>query len=240
MTKIEEIISTAKETTGGLLYSLESYVPIIDSVGDYIGTMIPLSSSACNNPKIYTTMAAWRKKHMEWFLTYFKATPKKTQKWLNEVYLPDKNKLLFLLYTYPATKPIGHYGFISASGKHATLDNGLRGRSGGAKGFMHYMEIAFLSWLFGTLGMETVNLWVVSHNEAVQRWHLSVGYSYGKVRKLSKILTPDKKVQLLIDSDEGEPVDFQYLEFVHSREALIEKHPWVTDVYPFCRQAGKN
>ncbi len=206
-------------------------IPIFHPDGRQVGDMRCIDWGISFNPEIIRSMVDWRQKSMQWFCTQFTATYERTSNWLKTVYLPANDKILFLIYSYPDNKLIGHYGIMNITDTSAETDNGLRGTPHGVKGIMTYAEIAMLAWMFGVLRMTGANLWLFSHNKPTFDWHSRSGYEIGRYKKLRRITTPDT-VRYVPDTDEGEPVYFQYMEMVISKKRLLEAHPWVRDVYP--------
>jgi hypothetical protein len=195
----------------------------------FIGYLVPVDHQMCNSRFISEVFSQWRNKHMDCFLSSFPATPQRTRNWLNNVYLPDPDRILFAGYSYPEFELVCHYGMDNVTDTHAEMDNGLRGNPTGAKGFMTYMEIALLSLMFGMTSIHTVNLYILSDNEPVKRWHERVGYTYGKVHKLTEEVKGD--TTYLVPDGKGKPVDVEYWEMVITKEQLVAKHPWVKNTY---------
>jgi RimJ/RimL family protein N-acetyltransferase len=207
-------------------------ISIRNQDGRLVGEMRCIDQGIFNHPEIIQSMVDWRQKSMEWFCTQFTATWQRTCSWLYNTYLPADDKILFLIYSMPDDELIGHYGIMNATDTSAETDNGLRGSPHGVKGIMTYAEIGMLAWMFGVMEMTDVNLWLFSHNELTWKWHLRSGYEHGgRIEKLRRITSPDT-VSYVTDTDEGEPVDFRYMEMVITKKRLLEIHPWVKDVYP--------
>ena len=203
-------------------------LPIYDNEGTVIGLLSSLDHGNYMEPGIIGRLVYWRQENMKWFLTQFEATHQRTRNWLEQVILPSPDRIMFLIYV--GDRLMGHYGTIFHSDTHAELDNAIRGEQGGPKGLMHYMEIALLAWLFGKMGIKTANLWVLQGNEATFKWHTSVGYSMGRESPLYQ-RTGSGETVYSTSGTEDELTDLRYFEMVISREALLEKHPWVSKYY---------
>jgi len=175
--------------------------------GEVIGELSCLDCCNYRIPGIIESMTKWRQDNMKWFLTQFEATPERTRAWIEDVILPAPDRLMFLIWLGSLEDFVGHIGIMKITDNFGEIDNTLRGESRGPKGLMHYAEIALLSWMFGKMGMKTANLWLLSWNYRAIKWHLSTGFSFGN------------------RDDPG------YWEMVIDKATLLEKHPWIRDIY---------
>jgi hypothetical protein len=110
------------------------------------------------------------------------------------------------------------------------LDNLIRGRKGGDPGLIYYSELSLLSWMFGRLGYRTSNLHVFSNNQPTIKLHSSVGFSVLNSIQLTQRKLPGL-TEYLLNSNEGDSVDFSYLEMGLNRDTFIDLHPWIRSVY---------
>ena len=228
MNELHEKILAYKNSTDPLSHLT---LPIYSNEGAIIGELSCLDRGTYLEPGIIGSLVRWRQENMQWFLTQFEATHQKTRNWIENDIFPVPDRIMFLLYAYERgeNKLIGQNGLTHITENGAESDNGMRGNPGGAKGFMHYMEIALMCWMFGKLGMNTMNLWFVSHNEPTLKWHLSTGMIPGRVLPLYWKKVGDD-VKYSIDPP-GERAAFDYFEVVIDKAMLLEKHPWVTKYY---------
>lgn len=214
-------------------YETNLRIPILTEKGETIGSLRCVDklfiSPGWGYP-VSALMCKWRAENMQWFLTHFVATPDRTQKWLEEVIIPAKDRIMFLVCAADG-QLIGNYGIRDITPDHGQLDNGLRGEKGGPKGLMHYADISILSWMFWKMGMKTANLWLFAHNDRVLKWHQETGFIAG--RKVPLYVHYEENGDRVY-STQGDPAEIsglEYLEVTITPEQLLAKHPWVKEQY---------
>jgi hypothetical protein len=204
-------------------------ISVLNPDGKFIGRLACVDRGGCADPELISSLTAWRQKFMRFFLTQFEATGVRTQSWLETVVLPAPDRLLFVIVS-ESGEAIGNFGLCDLTETSGELDNLIRGRKGGDPKLIYYSELALLSWLFGRYGHEEARLHVFSNNYPTLRLHASVGFSVAETIRISKKCEPGM-IRYLLDSDEGEPLDFSYLKMTISKEVFLDRHPWIRSVY---------
>ncbi|MCK4786090.1 MAG: hypothetical protein KAV87_20195, partial [Desulfobacteraceae bacterium] len=159
----------------------------------------------------------------------FEATPERTKAWLERVVIPSVDRIFFLI-CLPDGDAIGNFGICNLVASSGELDNLIRGKKGGDSQLIYYCELALLSWMFGYLGYEKSSLHVFSNNRPTIKLHTSVGFNISQSIPLTR-RTSSGLTEYLINSEEGDAVDFSYLEMELQRETFISLYPWVRNVY---------
>lgn len=206
-------------------------LPIFVPNGEFVGMMYCVDRGMMSD-ELIRDMTKWRQGNMQWFLTQFIATESRTKAWMEQSFLPDSTRILFLIYDHHKNV-IGQYGLRSMDSELGEIDIIIRGNKGGVKGLIHYSEIAILAWMFGKLGQSKSNLFVFSHNEPTVKLHTSTSFEIVDSLRLSEGVVPNSYTHYyLVESDEGALVHFSYLEMATTKERFLTIHPWVKDVYP--------
>lgn len=187
-------------------------IPIYNKLGDKLGSMRVIDKSAAADPEIVDCLTRWRNQASSGFLTQFEATAERTKTWLDTVVIPPEDRILFMVLD-PDGSYIGHGGICNLSGSSAELDNFIRGERGADPGLMAMFEVALLRWIWNTLGVHCAVLYVFSNNWIPISNHQSLGFRIDQKHKLSMV-SEDNTRRHLIDSDEGDPVDYSYLKMV--------------------------
>lgn len=197
--------------------------------GEYIGKLVPLDELSANDQSTIAALTLWRKKSMNNFLTQFEATIERTRKWLNEVVLKDNTRILFIIVD-GAGKAVGNIGVCNISENQAELDNVIRGEKVGDPGFMFFVGIAILSWLYWGMGVDSVVLHVFSNNIRAINLYSSIGFSERQRFDLRRTCDGED-VKYLVNSINGIAVDFQYIEMVMNRSHFEFSNPWTKTLY---------
>jgi RimJ/RimL family protein N-acetyltransferase len=204
-------------------------IPVVNQDGDRIGLLACFDRELCNDLNLISSLTAWRRQYMHFFLTQFNATEVRTQSWLEHVVIPSPNRIFFVIYLL-TNEAIGNFGVCNMTEVSGELDNLIRGHEGGAKGLIYYCELAILSWMFGELGYKTSNLHVFSNNLQTIKLHSSVGFSIISSIRLYKKMAPEL-TEYLTNPDGGDLVDFNYLEMQMDKSFFLDKYPWIQNVY---------
>jgi len=199
-------------------------IPIRDSTGLPLGTLVCVDASVAEDAKILEDLTSWRSRYMRYFLTQFEASIDRTAAWLKLLVLPDRKRLLFMIHT-ESDEAIGNFALCNINAQSAELDNLIRGRKGGHAQLIFFAEIAMLSWMFNVLKMRSANLHVFSNNMKTISLHTSVGFSTTRQYGLSKI-EEDGETRYIVDGTEGEPVAFQYNLMSLERASFYGIFPW--------------
>jgi len=195
----------------------------------HIGTLACVDRGLAANIEIISALTNWRQLHMRYFLSHFEATASRTRYWLENIVIPSPNKMLFIIYLTTG-EAIGNFGICNMAATSGELDNVIRGEKVGDPRLVFYCGIALLSWMFGHLGYQNANLHVFSNNKPAMKLYSSMGFKILDSIKLTQRISPGK-TEYLLNTDEGGPVDFSYLEMGISRDAFLGQHPWVRSVY---------
>ena len=145
------------------------------------------------------------------YLTEFKATEARTQRWLTEVVGPSNNKILFMIDDMLG-RTIGHMGlgFTDWSLRSGEADNIVRGAEA-PRGTMKRALQELLSWGKETLGLEQLGVRVRSDNTA-QEFYRKVGFLEVARAALRRIEEPGM-IRWIEDSTVAKP----QLELVYMR-----------------------
>jgi RimJ/RimL family protein N-acetyltransferase len=196
---------------------------------EVIGKLTPLDELSANDQFIIAALTLWRKKFMSNFLTQFEVTIERTRRWLNEVVLKDNTRILFIIFDGTG-KAIGNIGVCNISENQAELDNVIRGEKVGDPGFMFFVGITILSWLYWGMGVDSVVLHVFSNNVRAINLYSNIGFSERQRFDLRRICEGED-VKYLVDSINGIPVDFQYVEMAMDRSHFEASNPWAKAIY---------
>lgn len=204
-------------------------IPVMNREGDHIGTLACVDRGLASNMEIVSELTAWRQQYMRYFLTQFEVTVQRTRAWLENIVIPSSDRILFVIFL-TSGEAVGNFGVCNMTASSGELDNLVRGKKGGDPRLIFYSELALLSWMFGRLDYRTSNLHVFSNNKPTIKLHSSVGFSALQSIRLTQRKLPDL-TEYLLDSEEGEAVDFSYLKMGIERDTFLHLHPWVRSVY---------
>jgi hypothetical protein len=204
-------------------------IPVMNEEGAQIGSLECIDHGLADDERVIADLTEWRQMYMQYFLTQFEATTSRTASWLTQVVIPSPDRMLFMIKLMTG-ESVGNFGICNMTEVSGELDNLIRGRKGGDRRLIYYTELALLSWMFGNLRFQRANLHVFSDNQPTVRLHLSVGFSVARNTSLTVRKSPNL-TEYLLDSDEGDPVDFSYLEMILDRKRFLEAHPWVPEIY---------
>jgi RimJ/RimL family protein N-acetyltransferase len=225
---IEELVLSAKNNEKD---ETRLRLPIFIPNGEFVGMMYCVDKGMMSD-ELIRDMTKWRQENMQWFLTQFIATEPRTKSWMENDFLPDPTRILFIMKDAYGNL-IGQYGLRNMSSELGEIDIIIRGNKGGVKGFIHYSEIAILAWMFGKNGQSKSNLFVFSHNDPTVKLHTSTSFEIVDSLKLSEdVIPPDYTHYYLVESDNGKVADFTYLEMATTKKRFLSTHPWVMDYYP--------
>jgi RimJ/RimL family protein N-acetyltransferase len=209
--------------------ALSVSLPIVDAEAKDLGSLLCVDRAVAADPAIVADFTDWRAHNMSCFLTQFSATPARTAKWLETVVLPSNERILFLICRETGER-IGNMGVCNLGLSQGEIDNVIRGRKGGSPGLIFHAELALLAWMFGSLSLQTANLHVFSNNSRAIHLYASVGFTACRSHRLSRVAERNE-VHYLLDSAEGEMVDFRYDEMSLTKDAFFCRHPWTARAY---------
>ena len=122
---------------------------------------------------------------MKFFLTQFIVSAKTTETYLRDAVLKRKDRILFAVYVDGDL--VGHCGLKNITLTSAEADNIMRGKSGGQKDLMYFVERALLVWAFNRLKIEVVSAEILSKNFLSTALFKRLGFSLVKRCPLKKI-----------------------------------------------------
>lgn len=162
-------------------------IPVYDKK-KFIAYLRIISSSSLNNPQDIKNLASWRNKHNWWFPAQFKATLDGTKRWLENLLLNQRDRLLFMLET-PSGAPFGHMGFFRFDFKNNSceVDNIVRGKNLIHGGMTPSLK-TLINWAFSVLKVRSVYLKTYFDNERAIRLYKRCGFEIVKKIPLKKII----------------------------------------------------
>ena len=193
---------------------------IHDEKKQKVGTLRLIDKGLANNAELIVALTKWRNNAMQFFLSQFVATKERTEQWLSNVAISSHDRLLFVVEDNSGNY-VGNVGISNFSSSEAELDNFIRGESGGDPKLILYAELSMLRWIYCNFDVVKVKLQVFSNNWIPISIHLSIGFEITEKCMLSKT-SNGSDVQYHINSTEGEPVNFSYLQMVLTRNNFFE------------------
>lgn len=171
----------------------ERALPLHNRAGEAIGSLLPIGPWLLDDAAQIAAISAWRQRAMRMFLTQFTATPENTRHYLEALSIGEPGRLLWLILDERG-RCIGHVGLsgaTAADGGRAELDNLMRGVEGGDPRLVHSAEVALLRWAFEQLGLQHIDVRVVSYNWMVIALHEEVGFQTTRQAPLHKRVDGD-------------------------------------------------
>ena len=202
---------------------------IANNEGLLIGRLTGVDRALTSDDSIVADLTAWRQRAMTSFLTQFEARNDRTRAWLQRVVIPSPDRILFLI-CIPSGEPIGNIGIRNLGVNAGEIDNIIRGEKSGEPRIIYFGAIALLSWMFGYLNFEKATLHVFSNNIPALNLYESLGFTKSRSIPLSCRKLP-QLIEYLLNSTEGDAVDFDCLEMELDRGSFLSFHPWVRHVY---------
>ena len=219
-----ELIQRIRGIKGLGRVSCQFLIPIRTSEDIQIGVLRPIDEALCKLPEVVEKLTRWRSVFMQYFLTQFPASEERTSTWLEKVVIPSDDRVLFLICD-DVGRLVGNFGVCNIKPHEAELDNLIRGERGGAPGLIFFAEIAMLRWLYFGLGVKSVTGHVFSNNSRTINLHSKVGFSERQRFDLSRI-QEGEDVRYLVNSSDGELVDFHYIQIAMDRSHFELSNPW--------------
>lgn len=158
---------------------------IIDNDKKFIGCLKPITRSTTNDEFIIIQLTKWRNAAMQFFLTQFIATSKRTKNWLANTVLQDNKRLLFIIYD-DSGNAIGNYGFTKLNQSSAEIDNLIRGKRLGHPMIIYYAERALINWMFKKFKINEIVGYIFSDNIIPLLIHKETGFSITEKMPLTK------------------------------------------------------
>lgn len=147
---------------------------ILSLTDEKIGELCLITHDIAAHHDTVEMLCKWRSKHRDQFLTVFNPSLESTRGYLQNIYLPDNSRLLFLLKEYDTF--VGHYGLANISGACAELDNVIRSEEVKNKTFMHQAQLALVRWASEYLNINKFYLQVLSGNFKAIKHYERVGF----------------------------------------------------------------
>lgn len=122
-------------------------------------------------------MSTWRRQNPTISTGNFEITTERTQKWLDNLVINRKDRLLFVINSLDHL-PLGHIGLSNFDFEKETgeLDSVLRGVKLGYPGLMTYATKALIIWAKSTLDLREIDLSVFSDNTSAVRFYENLGF----------------------------------------------------------------
>lgn len=188
---------------------LDQEIPILAASGLTVARLSRLTSPHAISEKIVACITQWRNTFGSFFLTQFKATEERTEKWLRNVILPDETRALYLIMD--ETKEVfGHVGVKHLKSNCPEIDNLVRGRMGSNPELIRLAEAALLNAIFKNGCIDSVCLHVFSRNFIAISLHKSLGFEISDQKPLFKKVLGDETCYV-INPNAGERATFDYL-----------------------------
>lgn len=204
-------------------------IPLRMEDGKEAGSIFPVDPSVANDPGVISDLTRWRSESRENFLTEFEPSEGRTKNWLNQVVVPNHDRLLFLIEAGGPGR-VGHFGIADVSPDALELDNGIRGESGGHPRLFVYVELYVMHFAYTCLKVESVHVRVFSDNLGPRRLHRMVGFTESSRKQLIRVKQGEGEYGYLpfesgLEGD-GSGMKEQIL-LTMSRADFYEKHSWL-------------
>lgn len=227
--QLNELTRKIQEIKG--LNGMSSYflIPIRNIEGIQIGSLRPIDTSLMKLPEVLEKLTRWRRMFARYFLTQFPCSEERTSQWLENIVFPSDDRILFLICDDIGTF-VGNFGVCNIKPHEAELDNLIRGEKGGDPKLIFFAEIALLSWLYLDIGVNSVSLHVFSNNAKTISLHSNIGF-FERQRLDLRRIQDGSDLRYFVNSNDGEPVNFQYIEMAMERSSFELLYPWTKSVY---------
>ncbi len=196
-------------------------IPVKNLASDLIGKLVPVGNWILDDEEKIQAIRTWRSKARRMFLTQLDSTFEQTRGYLNDVSIAQTNRLLFLLFD-DVGKFVGHLGICNVTESSCELDNLIRGASGGSPRLVYFAEVALLDWCFATLGIEGIDVSVLTYNTMVIDLHAEVGFVETTRKFLKKAVLDGITTHQVVDQSESN-VGYGYVQMRLSKDAFFRK-----------------
>lgn len=140
-----------------------------------LGRLVPVGSWILDNISLIDELTVWRDCSKKMFLTRFEPSRDGTTQYLEQTAIAEPNRILFMIEANSVF--VGHIGLILGTDQTAELDNLIRGKKGGDRDLAELSEARLLEWAFFDLGLERIELRVLSFNFQARAMHDSIGFT---------------------------------------------------------------
>jgi len=157
------------------------YLPILNSKKEIIGDLKPITYlyKQILYPNYIPLIKQWREENSIGFANRFKGTEEQTMNWIDNVLLPRKDRLLFMIHPHTADAlPIGHIGYSSFNYDipSVEIDNVVRGVKNVYKGMMSYAVNTLINYGRTGLKIKEFYLKVLSDNPHAITFYERLGF----------------------------------------------------------------
>lgn len=169
-------------------------VPILNEDQKTIGFLHPVTADYRETiPGCVELFSRWRVENPTISTARFAVTHERTEKWLDNLLISNNNRFIFLIQELSG-EYIGHIGFANFRYDHriAEVDSVLRGKKEGNPGIMQYAMQSLIHWGKETLGLEHIDLEVLSDNDHAISFYQRCGFYHDGQIPLEKVETPDE------------------------------------------------
>ena len=197
-------------------------IPVTTIHNKCIGSLACIDRNMIDDQRIIAVMTKWRNSFMTSFLTRFSATECRTRAWLEQLVLPSRDRLLFVIFL-PNNDPAGQIGLCNITENSAELDNVTRGERGADKDLTYNAAIALLKWTFEKRPFKEITLGVLSNNVRALNLYRRLGFVEIKRHTLTRVIDGDT-TRFALDQQNGALEDYEYVRMCLSRDQLNQKY----------------
>lgn len=143
-----------------------------------VGFLKPLTCLYKILRPIYVNLICqWRQENEIGFANRFVNTYDKTKNWIDNIYLPREDRILFMVHDLNNI-PIGHLGFSSFNyeTKSCEVDNVVRGIKSVSKGIMSVAMQTLVQWGKQNLDLQNIYLRVLADNPHAIKFYERLGF----------------------------------------------------------------
>ena len=169
--------------TSHILDVFKHAIPVDD---DY--TMIPLCKVHASNVVVLEALTSWRNEHVKVYPTQFTATYASTKNWVENILIPNNNRILFLVLDRYGNLS-GHIGLANCMSleKSLEIDNVLK-IDKGAKGLFSQVIQTLMSWGTKELAAKSFFLRVFQENKNAIKFYQKNGFEIVQKIPLKKTI----------------------------------------------------
>jgi RimJ/RimL family protein N-acetyltransferase len=158
----EQKLARAKSSTDPLRFDIRG------QSGGLVAKMRPLLETDIADDELVATIARWREKNKERFLTIIPFDPEGTRQWIKRFPVGDPKRILFLVEG-PDGERLGHYGLLIIGNGEVEIDNTLRGSVRCPAGLFGQVAQRIIRWVIDDLGAKRLIVRVMSNNPVAIR-----------------------------------------------------------------------
>lgn len=190
----------------------------IEFQGQSLGSLVPVGPWILGVSDLICQISAWRCRAMRMFLIQFDSTPSKTEDYLLKFSVGQRDRILFMIEAEGSF--VGHIGLAKITDTSAELDNLMRGSTGGSSELMKASERTLIRWAFMELGLQALQLRILSYNIFAKVIHEEMGFQTFQRSNLRRVFQ-DEMTTLEECSEQAANVAFTCDHMILSREVFI-------------------